>query len=104
VYDALAGVALQALPGQVATERRLRMRGFNVTTQRLLFAPFICFILLIPISVLPSAIASSVAAKGYDVVILRGRVMDPETGLDAIRNVGIKICLRLSFKRQWPIR
>ncbi len=29
-------------------------------------------------------------ANGYDVVILNGRVMDPETNLDAIRNVGIK--------------
>ena len=26
----------------------------------------------------------------YDVVILNGRVMDPETNFDAIRNVGIK--------------
>lgn len=30
------------------------------------------------------------AAAPYDVVILGGRVMDPETGLDAIRNVGIR--------------
>src|SRR5205823_10140776 len=28
-------------------------------------------------------------AEKYDVVILHGRVMDPETNLDAIRNVGI---------------
>jgi N-acyl-D-aspartate/D-glutamate deacylase len=27
---------------------------------------------------------------GFDVVILGGRVMDPETGLDAVRNVGIR--------------
>ncbi len=27
---------------------------------------------------------------GYDVVILNGRVMDPETNFDAVRNVGIK--------------
>jgi len=26
----------------------------------------------------------------YDIVILNGRVMDPETGLDAIRHVGIR--------------
>ena len=26
----------------------------------------------------------------YDVVILNGRVMDPETNLDAVRNVGIR--------------
>src|SRR5689334_23472240 len=28
-------------------------------------------------------------AQGYDVVIQGGRVIDPETGLDAVRNVGI---------------
>jgi N-acyl-D-aspartate/D-glutamate deacylase len=30
------------------------------------------------------------AAADYDLVILNGRVMDPETGLDAVRNVGVK--------------
>ena len=34
--------------------------------------------------------ASSVAATDYDVVILNGRVMDPETNFDGIRNVGVK--------------
>lgn len=34
--------------------------------------------------------ASPPAAGGYDVVLLGGRVLDPETGLDAIRNVGIR--------------
>ena len=29
------------------------------------------------------------ASDGYEIVILNGRVIDPETGLDAIRNVGI---------------
>ncbi len=32
----------------------------------------------------------SPADPTYDVVILHGRVMDPESGLDAIRNVGVK--------------
>src|SRR6476660_10221037 len=31
----------------------------------------------------------SLAAQTYDLVIEGGRVMDPETGLDAVRNVGI---------------
>ncbi len=31
-----------------------------------------------------------VEAKEYDLVILNGRVMDPETNLDAVRNVGVK--------------
>src|SRR5262245_42137227 len=30
------------------------------------------------------------AAEGYDVVVRGGRVMDPETGLDAVRDVGIR--------------
>lgn len=29
-------------------------------------------------------------AKEYDLVIINGRVMDPESNLDAVRNVGIK--------------
>jgi len=29
-------------------------------------------------------------AKEYDVVILNGRVMNPETSFDGIRNVGVK--------------
>ena len=29
------------------------------------------------------------AAESFDVVLVGGRVMDPETGLDAPRNVGI---------------
>lgn len=32
---------------------------------------------------------SLLAAQNYDVVLRGGRVMDPETGLDAVRNVGI---------------
>ncbi len=36
------------------------------------------------------SLSVSVAAQDYDVVILNGRVMDPETNLDAVRNVGIK--------------
>src|SRR6266566_762051 len=34
-------------------------------------------------------LAADRAADLYDVVILHGRVMDPESNLDAIRNVGI---------------
>jgi dihydroorotase len=36
------------------------------------------------------ATASSPAQETYDIVISNGRVMDPETGLDAVRNVGIR--------------
>ena len=31
----------------------------------------------------------SVYAADYDTVISNGRVIDPETGLDAVRNIGI---------------
>ena len=34
-------------------------------------------------------LASEALTQDYDVVILGGRVMDPETGYDAIANVGI---------------
>ncbi len=30
------------------------------------------------------------ASTEFDIVILNGRVMDPETNFDAIRNVGVK--------------
>lgn len=36
------------------------------------------------------ALISPSFAQEYDIVISNGRVMDPETGLDAIRNVGIR--------------
>jgi N-acyl-D-aspartate/D-glutamate deacylase len=38
---------------------------------------------------LDTAAASQVPAPGYDIVIANGRVMDPESGLDAVRHVGI---------------
>ena len=34
--------------------------------------------------------ALPLSAQDYDLVILNGRVIDPETGLDAIRNVAIE--------------
>jgi len=36
-----------------------------------------------------TAAASQVRASDYDIVIANGRVMDPESGFDAVRNVGI---------------
>src|SRR5580692_11551547 len=36
------------------------------------------------------AFASMLAAQPYDIVLANGRVMDPETNLDATRNVGIR--------------
>ena len=48
------------------------------------FSVIICFIFL---AVFVGGIAQAIQ---YDVVILNGRVMDPETGFDDVRNVGIK--------------
>jgi len=36
-------------------------------------------------------LASIVYAQNYDLVINNGRVIDPETKLDAVRNVGITV-------------
>lgn len=36
------------------------------------------------------ALSATAQVADYDIVLKNGRVMDPETGLDAIRNVGIK--------------
>jgi len=44
---------------------------------------------LIALALLAAA-STFAAAQQYDVVIEGGRVMDPETGLDAVRNVGIR--------------
>src|SRR6185503_16340228 len=35
-------------------------------------------------------LASALLAQQYDLVLANGRVMDPESGLDAIRHVGIR--------------
>lgn len=37
-----------------------------------------------------AAAASLLAAQTYDIVLAGGRVMDPESGLDGVRNVGIR--------------
>lgn len=44
-------------------------------------APFFLFLLLS---------VTGVAAQQYDLVVEGGRVMDPETGLDAVRSVGVR--------------
>ena len=42
------------------------------------------------LALLSLALASCSSPPTYDLAILNGRVMDPETGLDAVRNVGIQ--------------
>ena len=36
------------------------------------------------------AFAVALGAQTFDIVLANGRVMDPETNLDAVRNVGIR--------------
>ncbi len=45
---------------------------------------------LFAVAVLAVAIATPAMAADYDVVINNGRVMDPETNFDGVRNVGVK--------------
>src|SRR6267143_1188006 len=47
-------------------------------------------VLLAAIVVMTAGSGASNRTEPYDVVIANGRVMDPESGLDAIRNVGIR--------------
>jgi N-acyl-D-aspartate/D-glutamate deacylase len=41
-------------------------------------------------AILLAMVAGVVSAQTYDIVLTGGRVMDPESGLDAVRNVGIR--------------
>ncbi len=45
---------------------------------------------LISSLVLLALATTIVSAQQYDLVLEGGRVMDPETGLDAVRNVGVR--------------
>src|SRR5215471_6991545 len=49
----------------------------------------LCFLVLVFSAVL-TVFSQQPAAQPYDVVLVNGRVMDPESNLDAIRNVGIR--------------
>jgi N-acyl-D-aspartate/D-glutamate deacylase len=46
--------------------------------------------LFLTLCLLTAAATTLVVAQQYDLVLEGGRVMDPETGLDAVRNVGIR--------------
>jgi dihydroorotase len=46
--------------------------------------------LLVAVLVLASAFPGPVSGQEYDLVLRGGRVLDPETGLDAVRHVGIR--------------
>jgi len=54
-------------------------------------------LLVLALLVVGSAACSTDAQEAYDLVILDGRVMDPETGFDGVRNVGIRDGLIVSI-------
>lgn len=49
-----------------------------------------CLTTIVLISCQPSDTKTNSQKDGFDIVITNGRVMDPETNFDAVRNVGIK--------------
>lgn len=51
---------------------------------------FLHHLFLIGVFLFVGLLATGLIAQEYDLAILNGRVMDPETKLDAIRNVGVK--------------
>jgi len=59
----------------------------QTTPKHLSFKPIILCLLLIALAA-PS-FSLSTAKETYDIVIVNGRVIDPESGLDAVRNVGV---------------
>ena len=61
----------------------------NTIGARRLAVPLLNFVLLAS-SVGTMQAGQKSSGQSYDVVILGGRVMDPESGLDAVRNVGIR--------------
>jgi len=62
------------------------LQGFPMTISK---RPFHISNWLLTTAMLMSGTAFGAPATTYDIVIAGGRVIDPETGLDAIRNVGI---------------
>ena len=59
----------------------------KTTTRTFTRASYLSILLSISLLCLPSV---ALAEQTYDLVIQNGRVMDPETRLDAVRNVGVK--------------
>jgi len=76
---------------------RLSAQSVGSTSSMVQFRESLLKRLLLVAAALSIACASSTFSDGvsadgsfYDLVIMNGRVMDPESGLDAIRNVGIR--------------
>ena len=69
-------------------ERRTALLKVTRHTKRLNTGVLVIF-LLVAIILAPSSMVTTNANAIYDVVVLNGRVIDPESQLDAVRNVGI---------------
>jgi len=79
VSTVLAARSSRTLHG-AARIRKRRSKGISSLLRNLKIALILCS----ELTVFPAQ------ATDYDLVILNGRVMDPETNLDAVRNVGIR--------------
>jgi hypothetical protein len=64
----------------------MRIKKFRILQA---FPALLVFLVVIALAGLPSACIWAPTTQTYDIVIEGGRVIDPETGLDAVRNVGI---------------
>src|SRR5258707_3320528 len=53
-------------------------------------SPFACAVLFCAVTTVVASWSSAAPSDSYDVVIANGRVMDPESGLDANREVGLR--------------
>ena len=55
-----------------------------------MMTPTRCSIRLAPAAIIAAVVLSAACSSPtYDLVIANGRVMDPESGLDGVRHVGI---------------
>jgi N-acyl-D-glutamate deacylase len=66
------------------------MKIFMEQSRSRLGAGVIQRVLFTVVAIIATAVSPQIFAETYDVVINNGRVMDPETNFDGVRNVGIK--------------
>ena len=76
-----AGCPVLGTASECGGRRPPRRRRYNQTMRKLTLFFYFCFLVFA---------TTILAAQQYDLVIEGGRVIDPETGLDGVRNVGIR--------------
>lgn len=72
----------------VTADYQITPKDIAMTTRTLTTLPVAGLMAIIALFL--TSLSNAFAAETYDLVILNGRVMDPETKLDAVRNVGVK--------------